>query len=84
MAILFDMKTISSGQFKQTCLRVLDEVEATHEHVLITKRGRPVATLVPCRAATGDWGALLRGSVKVTGDILAPALSVEEWEGVPG
>ena len=78
------MKTISAGQFKQTCLRVLDEVQNTHEHVVITKRGRPVATLVPCRTVAGDWGASLRGSVQVSGDILAPALSVEEWEGAAG
>ncbi len=78
------MKTISAGNFKQTCLSVLDEVERTHEHVLITKRGRPVATLVPCRAASADWGAALRGSVKVVGDILAPAISVDEWEGSAG
>lgn len=78
------MKTISAGTFKQTCLSVLDEVERTHEHVLITKRGRPVATLVPCRVASADWGAGLRGSVQVLGDILSPAASVEEWEGASG
>ena len=84
MDILAPMKTISAGQFKQTCLKVLDEVQATHEHVIITKRGKPVATLVPCRAVAGDWGESLRGSIQITGDILSPALSVEEWEGALG
>lgn len=74
------MKTISAGVFKQTCLRVLDDVQQTHEHVVITKHGRPVATLVPYAAVGSDWSDSLRGSVQIVGDILAPALSIEEWE----
>ena len=35
------MKTIAAGQFKARCLRLMDEVRATREPVLITKKGRP-------------------------------------------
>jgi len=40
-------KTIAAGAFKQGCLAILDEVAETHRPVVITKRGRPVAQLVP-------------------------------------
>ena len=40
-------KTIPAGRFKQGCLAILDEVERRHEEVTITKRGRPVARVVP-------------------------------------
>jgi antitoxin (DNA-binding transcriptional repressor) of toxin-antitoxin stability system len=41
------MKTIAAGKFKDVCLKTLDDVAKTRTPVVITKRGRPVATLVP-------------------------------------
>ena len=41
------MKKMPAGKFKAQCLPVMKEVRATREPVLITKRGRPVAKLVP-------------------------------------
>lgn len=42
------MKTMAAGKFKDVCLKLLDEVARTKTAVVITKRGRPVAKLVPC------------------------------------
>jgi prevent-host-death family protein len=41
------MKTVAAGKFKDLCLKMLDEVEESRQPVVITKRGRPVAKLVP-------------------------------------
>jgi len=41
------MRSISAGKFKDTCLKVLDEVAANRVPVTITKWGRPVARLLP-------------------------------------
>jgi len=76
------IKTVPAGQFKQTCLRLLDEVAETGQPILVTKRGRPVAQLVPApggedRAA---WIDSLRGSVRTVGDVVSPAADIEEWE----
>ena len=38
---------IPAAKFKANCLRIMDEVEKSHDSVIITKRGRPVAKLVP-------------------------------------
>jgi prevent-host-death family protein len=70
------MKSIPAGKFKNTCLRTLDEVAATRTSVVITKRGRPVAKLVPFVAPAKRTG--LAGSVlKEVGD---PFGTGEEWE----
>ena len=41
------MKTVAAGEFKAKCLQIMDEVASGREPVLITKRGKPVARLVP-------------------------------------
>lgn len=40
-------RTIPAGQFKQKCLALIDEVARTHTSLVITKRNKPVARLVP-------------------------------------
>jgi prevent-host-death family protein len=70
------MKSIGAGKFKDVCLKTLDEVAATRSPVVITKRGRPVAKLVPYSAPTKPRG--LAGSVlKEVGD---PFSTGERWE----
>jgi len=62
------IRTIPAGAFKQGCLRILDEVAETHHAVLITKRGKPVAKLVPARndrEREDEILARLRGKTKL-------------------
>jgi prevent-host-death family protein len=73
------MKKMAAGSFKTKCLAVMDEVYAKRETVVITKRGKPVAKLVPVGTETDEIYNFLRGKGTVTGDILSPALSREEW-----
>jgi len=73
------MKKMGAGAFKANCLAVMDEVQAKRESVIITKRGRPVAKLVPVDAQTDDLFDSFRGKVTIVGDIVSPALTLEEW-----
>ena len=73
------MKTMAAGQFKVHCLRVMDEVQSKRESVLITKRGKPVAKLVPVDNAKDDIFGFLKGKVTILGDVVSPALTPEEW-----
>jgi prevent-host-death family protein len=41
------MKRISASSFKARCLALLDEVASAGEEIEVTKRGRPVARVVP-------------------------------------
>jgi len=38
---------IPAGEFKAKCLKLLDEVQKQRRQIVITKRGKPVARLVP-------------------------------------
>jgi antitoxin (DNA-binding transcriptional repressor) of toxin-antitoxin stability system len=70
------MKTMAAGKFKDLCLRTLDEVARTKSTIVITKRGRPVAKLVPCGPAPAGRG--LAGSVlQEVGD---PFGTGEPWD----
>ncbi len=73
------MKKMAAGAFKANCLAVMDEVQAKREIVIITKRGKPVAKLVPVDAQTDDLFDSFRGKVTIVGDIVSPALTLEEW-----
>lgn len=45
------MRTMPAGEFKAKCLAVMDEVQATGQPVIVTKRGKPVARLTPIQLA---------------------------------
>ena len=59
------MKKMPAGKFKAQCLTVMKEVRATREPVLITKRGRPVAKLVPPDTSSDVFIGRLEGIVRV-------------------
>jgi prevent-host-death family protein len=73
------MKTMAAGAFKVHCLKVMDEVQSKRQAVLITKRGKPVAKLVPVEKQTDDIYGFFAGKGKIVGDIVSPAFSLEEW-----
>ena len=67
------MKTIPAGEFKQGCLRILDEVGTSGEPIVITKRGKPVAKLVPVEdEARREIFGCMRGTITIQGDIISP------------
>jgi prevent-host-death family protein len=72
------MKTMKASEFKAKCLKVMDEVAATGEPVVLTKRGVPIAQLVPATRKPNKIFGAMKGSIQITGDILAP-LDVE-WD----
>jgi prevent-host-death family protein len=73
------MKKMAAGAFKANCLAVMDEVQAKHETVVITKRGKPVAKLVPVITEADEIYNFLAGKGAITGDIVSPVISPEEW-----
>ena len=73
------MRKMAAGFFKVHCLAVMDEVQAKRETVLLTKHGKPVAKLVPVSKEKDDIYGFLAGKATVTGDVIAPALSLQEW-----
>jgi prevent-host-death family protein len=75
----FKMKKMAAGSFKVRCLAVMDEVQAKRETVVITKRGKPVAKLVPVNEDADEIYNFLGGKGAATGDVISPAISIEDW-----
>lgn len=75
------VETIDASDFKARCLAILDRVQATGERVVILKRGRPVAELLPASQSQAEYPQTeLKGTVIETGDIVEPAVPEEHWE----
>lgn len=74
------MKTMPAGQFKARCLKIMDQVRSTREPVTITKKGRPVAKLVPADTQPEDIFGCLKGEIEIVGDVVSPAVPLEDWE----
>lgn len=76
------MKEMPAGKFKTHCLRVMEDVKKYRTPVVITKKGRPVAKLVPPDEPATDVFGCMAGSAKIVGDVESPALPPEAWEAV--
>ena len=74
------MKKIPAGQFKARCLSIMDRVQKTGESVLITKRGKTVARLLPATTEPEDVFGYMAGKVKIVGDIVGSITPLEDWE----
>jgi prevent-host-death family protein len=70
------MTRIAAGKFKDRCLEILDRVAATRSPVVVTKRGRPVATVVPYAAPTKASETLAGSILEEHGD---PFGTGEAW-----
>jgi prevent-host-death family protein len=71
------MKKIAAAEFKARCLTLMDDVRSTREPLIITKRGKPVAKLVPADDDKDDFIGRLEGVFRVVGDIESP---IDGWE----
>jgi prevent-host-death family protein len=65
-------RQISVAEFKARCLRLLYEVQRSRKEILITKRGRPVARLLPADTEAPVLLGRMRGSIEIHGDLIAP------------
>ena len=72
-------KTIAAGEFKEKCLHLLDEVAQRRAPLVITKRGKPIAKLVPIEdeKPVTLYGRMA-GTSRILGDIVSP-LEDLEW-----
>jgi len=74
------VRTMPAGDFKARCLKVMDEVERTRKEVVITKRGVPVAKIVPVGSEPPEVFDCMAKTAKIVGDVLGPVVPNDEWE----
>jgi prevent-host-death family protein len=74
------MTKLGATQFKASCLAVLERVRRTGERVVITRRGKPIAQLLPLSTGAGEAPQKsLLGSVEIVGDIIGPVVPRSAW-----
>lgn len=69
------MKQIPAAKFKETCLSLLDEVDPAG--IVITKRGKPVAKLIPIRVDSADLIGALANKIIIKGNLVSTGL---DWD----
>ena len=72
------MRKIAAAKFKEQCLSLLDSVD--EGGLVITKRGVPVARLLPVRAGGASLIGLLAGSLRSKGDLFSTGV---RWDAEP-
>jgi prevent-host-death family protein len=76
-----DLPRIPAAQFKSECLHLLDAVAHSRRPIIVTKRGKPVAKLVPVEEEPIDIFGRMAGTIRICGDIVGPTSEDEEWTG---
>jgi prevent-host-death family protein len=71
---------MGAGEFKARCLRVMEEVKTYRVPVVITKKGAPVAKLVPADQPVPDVFGCMTGTAVISGDIEAPVTELKIWK----
>ncbi|MGH9378645.1 MAG: type II toxin-antitoxin system Phd/YefM family antitoxin [Terriglobia bacterium] len=75
-----NVKTLSASEFKTKCLKILDELEP--QGIVVTKRGRPVAKVMPLRrTGSADLIGCMKGKIKIKGDIFSTGV---KWNAQSG
>jgi prevent-host-death family protein len=72
------MKQIGAAEFKAHCLALLDQVDA--EGLVVTKRGRPVAKILPIETGSGRLIGALKSKLRIKGSVLSTGL---RWDAQP-
>ncbi|MGK2953044.1 MAG: type II toxin-antitoxin system Phd/YefM family antitoxin [Thiobacillus sp.] len=74
---------INAAEFKAKCLKLIDEVAATQEPLIISKRGKPLVKLVPIEnEVPASMFGYMKGTVTLHGSIVAPL--GEAWSAETG
>jgi prevent-host-death family protein len=77
-----DTEEVPVSKFKAACLALLEKVKRTGKPLLITRRGEPLAQVVPPPAPKqpASWLGSFRSTGKIVGDIVSPPLTEQEWD----
>ena len=78
------MKIVGAAAFKTHCLRLLDEVAAGKGEIVVLKRGKPVARVLPVLPDGEVPQAGLVGTMIASDDLIDPPLPPEAWEAESG
>lgn len=76
------MEEIAISEFKAKCLSLLDRVNKTKKPLRVTRRGKPIAEVVPPTEKPDDreWLGWMAGTATIVGDVISPVIDLEDIE----
>jgi prevent-host-death family protein len=74
------MKQMRASAFKTHCLSVMNDIQATGEPVIVTKRGKPVVKVIPAEPEKADILGFMAGEFEIVGDIESPVVPPSHWK----
>src|SRR6202158_845949 len=76
------IQEIAISEFKAKCLSLLEEVDKTKVSLRVTKRGRPIAEVIPAspNMEERNWLGSMADSMEITGDVVSPVIEIQEIE----
>ncbi len=76
------VQEMAISEFKAKCLSLLDRVSKTKAPLRVTRRGKPLADVVPTSsdAEQRDWIGSMSGSMEIRGDIISPVIETRKIE----
>ena len=76
------IQEVAISEFKAKCLALLEEVDKTKIPLLVTRRGRPIAEVIPTspNMEERDWLGSMSDSIEITGDVISPVIEIQEIE----
>ena len=75
------MREMRASAFKARCLKVMNDIQATGEPVVVTKRGKPVVKVIPIKSEKDDIFGSMADEVQIIGDIESPVVPLKALEG---
>ncbi len=76
------MQEVAISEFKAKCLAMLEQVRKTKKPIRITRRGMPVAEVVPPspEKPKGNWLGYMKGTAEIVSDIVSPVIDLDDIE----
>lgn len=76
------IEEVAISEFKAKCLSLLDQVNKTKKPLRVTRRGKPIADVIPPAEESADrsWIGSMAGTMTITGDIISPVIDLEDIE----
>ena len=76
------VEEVAISEFKAKCLSLLDRVNKTKKPLRVTRRGKPVADIVPPAEIRGEreWLGWMAGTAEIVGDVVSPVIDLDDIE----
>lgn len=76
------IEEITISKFKATCLALLKKVKRTGKPILITRKGEPIAQVIPPPPPQKQesWLGAFKSTGKIVGDVVSLATDEGDWE----